>query len=59
MKKILLLLFPLGLFAQQSTWSETTSKLKYANTIVVEDLQKHITILASLLGCLSHELSLQ
>ena len=46
MKKILLLLFPLGLFAQVSTWSETTSKLKYANTIVVEDLQRHITILA-------------
>jgi len=46
MKKILLLLFPLGLFAQVSTWSETTPNLKYANTIVVEDLQKHITILA-------------
>ena len=46
MKKILFLLFPLGLFAQVSTWSETTPKLKYANTIVAEDLQRHITILA-------------
>ena len=37
MKKILLLLFPLGLFAQVSTWSETSPKLKYANSIIVED----------------------
>ena len=46
MKKILYLLFPLGLSAQVSTWSDTTHKLKYANTIVVEDLQRHIIILA-------------
>ena len=46
MKKILFLLFPNLLFAQESTWSETTPKLKYANTIVVEDLQRHIDILA-------------
>ena len=46
MKKILLLLFPLGLFAQVSTWSETSPKLKYANSIIVEDLQKHISVLA-------------
>ena len=46
MNKILFLLFPLGLFAQVSTWSETTPKLKYANSIIIEDLQRHITILA-------------
>ena len=46
MKILLLLLFPLGLFAQVSTLSETSPKLKYANTIVVEDLQKHISVLA-------------
>ena len=46
MKKILFLLFPLGLFAQVSTWSETSPKLKYANSIIVEDLQKHINVLA-------------
>ena len=46
MKKILLLLFPLELFAQVSTWSETSPKLKYANSIIVEDLQKHISVLA-------------
>lgn len=46
MKRIFLLLFPLGLFAQASTSSETSPKLKYANSIVVYDLQKHINILA-------------
>ena len=46
MKKILFFFLPLGLFAQVSTWSETIPKLKYANSIVVEDLQKHIYILA-------------
>tara|TARA_B100001057_G_scaffold472582_1_gene536023 strand:+ start:448 stop:1488 length:1041 start_codon:yes stop_codon:yes gene_type:complete len=46
MKKILFMLFPLGLFAQVNTSSDTTHKLKYANTIVVEDLQRHLIILA-------------
>ena len=46
MKKILFLFFPLGLFSQVNIWSETEFNLKYANTIIVKDLQRHITILA-------------
>ena len=46
MKKILLILFPLGLFAQFTSSSDDNLKLKYANSIVVEDLEKHINILA-------------
>ena len=46
MQKILILLFPLGLFAQLNTYSEIPSKLIYANTIVIKDLQKHISVLA-------------
>ena len=47
MKKIVFFFLPLGLFAQVSTYLEKDSKLKYANSIVVEDLQRHIYILAS------------
>ena len=47
MKKILFFFLPLGLFAQVSTYLEKDPKFKYANSIVVEDLQRHIYILAS------------
>ena len=48
MKKIcLLLLLPLGLFAQVASFTEDISKLKYANTITIKDLQKYLTVLAS------------
>ena len=47
MKKIVFFFLPLGLFAQVSTYLEKVPKLKYANSIVVEDLQRHIYILAS------------
>jgi len=47
MKKLLFILFPLGLFAQVATFSDDTLKLKYANSISVDDLQAHINILAS------------
>ena len=47
MKKILFFFLPLGLFAQVSTYLEKDPKFRYANSIVVEDLQRHIYILAS------------
>ena len=46
MKKIVFFFLLLGLFAQVSTYLEKAPKLKYANSIVVEDLQRHIYILA-------------
>ncbi len=47
MKKLLLFIFPISLFAQVATLSEDISKLKYANTITVTDLKKHLYVLAS------------
>ena len=47
MKKLLFILFPLGLFAQVANFFDDTLKLKYANSISVDDLQAHINILAS------------
>tara|TARA_B100001059_G_scaffold106713_2_gene106376 strand:+ start:3587 stop:4621 length:1035 start_codon:yes stop_codon:yes gene_type:complete len=47
MKKLLFLLLPLGLFAQVDIFSDDTLKLKYANSISVDDLQTYINVLAN------------
>jgi hypothetical protein len=47
MKKLLLLLLPIGLFAQTTTLSEDSEKLKYTNSITADDLKAHLYVLAS------------
>ncbi|MDA9898359.1 M28 family metallopeptidase [Flavobacteriales bacterium] len=47
MKKLLLLLIPIGLFAQTTTLSEDSEKLKYTNSITADDLKAHLYVLAS------------
>jgi len=46
-KVLIILFFPVILLAQVATFSEDFLKLKYTNSIVVEDLKKHLNILAS------------
>jgi len=47
MKKLIFLILPLGLFAQEDTFSNDTLKLNYASSITVNDLQTYINVLAS------------
>ena len=47
MKTLLLLLFPISLFAQQTSLSEDNTKLKYVNTITANDLKDYLYVLAS------------
>jgi len=47
MKKLLLLLLPISLFAQTTTLSEDSEKLKYSNSITTDDLKAHLYVLAS------------
>ncbi|MBL6658246.1 MAG: M28 family peptidase [Flavobacteriales bacterium] len=47
MKKLLLLLLPISLFAQTPTLLNDSSKLNYANSITVEDLKDYLYVLAS------------
>ena len=47
MKTLLLLLFPISLFAQQTSLLEDNTKLKYANTITSNDLKDYLNVLAS------------
>jgi len=47
MKTLLLLLFPISLFAQQTGLSEDNTKLKYVNTITANDLKDYLYVLAS------------
>ena len=48
MKKVfILLLLPLFSWGQKSSNLESTIKLNYTNSILIEDLKKHIHILAS------------
>jgi len=44
---LLLLLFPISLFAQQTRLSEDNTKLKYANTITANNLKDYLYVLAS------------
>ena len=44
---LLLLLFPISLFAQQTSLSEDNTKLKYVNTITANDLKDYLYVLAS------------
>mgnify|MGYP001299521291 CR=1 FL=1 len=46
-KLILLVLVPLFSWGQVASFGEETIKLKYTNSILVEDLKKHLYILAS------------
>ena len=45
MKKLLLLLLPISIFAQTTTISEES--LKYANSITEDDLKEYLYVLAS------------
>ncbi len=45
--KTILLLFPISLFAQQTSLSEDNTKLKYVNTITANDLKDYLYVLAS------------
>lgn len=47
MKTLLLLLFSISLFAQQTSLSEDNTKLKYVNTITANDLKDYLYVLAS------------
>ncbi len=47
MKTLLLLLFSISLFAQQTSLSEDNTKLKYVNTITANDLKDYLCVLAS------------
>jgi Zn-dependent M28 family amino/carboxypeptidase len=47
MKALLLLILPITLLAQNPDLSEDSLKLKYANSITVEDLKEYLYVLAS------------
>ena len=47
MKALLLLILPITLLAQNPDLSEDSLKLKYANSIIVEDLKEYLYVLAS------------
>ena len=47
MKNKYLLTALLGLTILTATWAQNPVQVKYANTITVEDLTKHLTYLAS------------
>lgn len=47
MKKLLLLIFPISLFAQVDNLSQDNIKNKYVNSITVNDLEEYLYVLAS------------
>lgn len=47
MKKLLLLIFPISLFAQVDNLSQDNIKNKYVNSITVSDLEEYLYVLAS------------